>query len=259
LSAAAATSLQNRVAELERQLAAEQGRSQQLLWEKEDKAKASHAALEALRLDMENLASAREDLGVQLRDKDTELTEAKNETSRLNNVLERYRTEHIRCAEILCSEVLELLGQCNLDALPTLFPQCTVGAFYEWVRACFDLITMNTKIFGELGAAVGVRTLAYSACSLIPADRHSSEKTVSKNDLRRLRKDDYGWPADAELDMTQLPVLARNLAKNFMNTFFAERGSRLTLDESVHLSAQVCRNDFYFRTNTPLRCRPMMT
>jgi hypothetical protein len=83
------------VAELERQLAAEQGRSRRLLREKEDENKASHAALEALRLDMENLASAREDLGVQLRNKDAELTEAKNETSRLNNVLERYRTEHI--------------------------------------------------------------------------------------------------------------------------------------------------------------------
>jgi hypothetical protein len=27
------------------------------------------------------------------------------------------------------------------------------------------------------------------------------------------------------LDVTRLPVLAKNLAKNFMNTFFAERGS----------------------------------
>jgi hypothetical protein len=57
---------------------------------------------------MENLASAREDLGVQLHDKDAELTEAKNEMCHLNSVLERYRTEHIRCAEILRSEVLEL-------------------------------------------------------------------------------------------------------------------------------------------------------
>jgi hypothetical protein len=218
-----------------------------------------HATLEALRLDMENLTSAREDLDVQLREKDAEVTEAKIETSRLTSVLERYRTEHIRCAEILRSEVLELLGQCNLDAPPTLFPQCTVGAFYEWVSACSDLITMNIKIFGELGAAVGVRTLAYSVCSLIPADRPSSDKTISKNDLRRLTKDDYGWPADAELDVTRLPVLAKNLAKNFMNTFFAERGSHLTLDESVRLSAQVRRDDFYFHTNTPIRCRLMMT
>jgi hypothetical protein len=105
------------------------------------------------------------------------------------------------------------------------------------MSACFDLITMNMKIFGELGAAVGVRTLAYSVCSLIPSDRPSSEKIVSKSDLRRLTKDDFGWPTDVELDVAQLPVLAKNLAKNFMNTFFADRGSHLTLDESVRLSA----------------------
>jgi hypothetical protein len=109
-------------------------------------------------------------------------------------VLERYRVEHIQSAETLRSEVLELLEQCNFDAPPTLFPRCTVGAFYEWVSACFDLITMNTKIFGELGAAVGVRTLAYSVFSLIPADRPSSEKTVSKSDLQRLTKDNFEWP-----------------------------------------------------------------
>jgi hypothetical protein len=111
-----------------------------------------------------------------------------------------------------------------------------VESFYEWVRACFDLTTINTKIFGELRAAVGVRTLAYSVCSLVPADRPSSEKTISKGDLWRLTKNDFGWPTDAEVDVSKLPVLAKNLAKNFMNTF-AERGSRLTLDQSVRLSA----------------------
>jgi hypothetical protein len=252
LSVAATTSLQSQVAELEGRLAAEQERNRQLLRVKEDGAKASQAALKTLRLDMENLANAKEDLNAQLRDKDTRLTEAQNETSRLNSVLERYRTEHIQSAEALRSEVLELLGQHNLDAPPTTFPQCTVGAFYEWVSVCFDLITMNTKIFDELGAAVGVRMLAYSVCSLIPVDRPSSEKIVNKSDLRRLTKDDYGWPTDAELDVAQLPVLAKNLAKNFMNTFFAERGSRLTLDESVRLSAQVRRSSFYFCSNTPL-------
>jgi hypothetical protein len=45
LSVVAATSLQNRVAELEGRLAAEQERNQQLLQAKEDEAKASHAAL----------------------------------------------------------------------------------------------------------------------------------------------------------------------------------------------------------------------
>jgi hypothetical protein len=89
------------------------------------------------------------------------------------------------------------------------------------VNACFDLVVMNTKIFGELGAAVGIRTLAYSVCSLVPADRTSSEKTISKSDLRRLTKDNFDWPTDADLDAAQLLVLPKNLAKNFMNTFLA--------------------------------------
>jgi hypothetical protein len=115
---------------------------------------------------------------------------------------------------------------------------------------------MNTKIFGELGAAVGVRTLAYSVCSPFPADRSSSEKTISKSDLRRLTKDNYEWPTDADLDVAQLPVLAKNLTNNFMNTFFAQCGYRLTLDESVRLSAQVRRSHFYPRFKTLLVVSP---
>jgi hypothetical protein len=114
------------------------------------------------------------------------------------------------------------------------------------VSACFDLVALNTKIFGELGVAVGVRTPAYSMCSLVPVDRPSSEKTVRKSDIRRLTRDDYGWPSDAELDVSKLPVLAKNLTKNFMNTFFTKCGSRLTLDKSVRLSAQVRRSDLRF-------------
>jgi hypothetical protein len=60
---------------------------------------------------------------------------------------------------------------------------------------------MNTKIFGELGAAVGVRTLAYSVCSLVPSDRPSSKKTISKSDLHRLTKDNFEWTTDADLDV----------------------------------------------------------
>jgi hypothetical protein len=252
LSAAATTSLQNRVAELEGRLAAEQERNRQLLQAKEDAAKTSEAALVALRLDVETLVSTKEDLHAQLRDRYAKLAKVQKETSQLSDVLERYQAEHIRRVETLRSEVLELLGQCNLDAPPTSFPRCTVGAFYEWVSACFALITMNKKIFGELRAAVGVRTLAYSVCSLVPADRPSLEKTINKSDLQRLTKDNFVWPTDVELDVAQLPVLAKNLAKNFMNTFFAERGSRLTLDESVRLSAQVHRSNVYFCSKTLL-------
>jgi hypothetical protein len=93
------------------------------------------------------LASTKEDLHAQLLDKEAKLAEAQKEASQLSDVVERYRAEHVRSAETLRSDILELLGQCNLDAPPTSFPRCTVGAFYEWVSACFDLIAMNTKIF----------------------------------------------------------------------------------------------------------------
>jgi hypothetical protein len=225
-------------------LAAEQERTRRLQQEKEDAAKSSEAVLKTLRHDVETLSSSREDLHAQLADKEAKLAEAQREASELSRTLERYRADHIRSAEALRTDTLQLLGQCNLGAPPIPFPQCTVESFYEWVNACFDLIAMNTKIFRELGAAVGVRTLAYSMCLLVPSDRPSSEKTISKSDLRRLTKDNFEWPTDADLDVGQLPVLPKNLAKNFMNTFFAQRGYRLTLDESVRLSAQVHRSHF---------------
>jgi hypothetical protein len=238
-SVAVNTSLQNRVAELEGRLAAEQERTRRLQQEKEEAAKSSEAALKMLRQEVEVLSIAKEDMHAQLVDREAKLAEAQKEASELSSTLEQYRADHIRSAETLRTDILGMLGQCNLEAPPIPFPQCTVEAFYEWVDACFDLVDINMKIFGELGVAVGVRTLAYSVCSLVPADRPSSEKTMSKSDLRRLTKDNYEWPADADLDVTQLPVLPKNLAKNFMNTFFTQRGYRLTLDEYARLSAQV--------------------
>jgi hypothetical protein len=90
LSATANSSLQNRVAELEGRLAAEQQRNRQLLEAKEDAAKSSKAALEALRLDVEALTSTKEDLHAQILDKEAKLDEAHKEASQLSDVLERY-------------------------------------------------------------------------------------------------------------------------------------------------------------------------
>jgi hypothetical protein len=178
-------------------LATKQDQNKRLEQEKEDSVNVSQAAFESLRTGVDWLTSVKGDLCSQLRDKDIELADAKSEASHLKDVLERYRTQHIRSAEVLSDEVLELLAQCNLEAPPTSFPQCTVRSFYEWVNACFDLVAMNTKIFDELGSAVRVRTLAYSVCSLVLVDRPSSEKTVNKSDIRCLTKDDYRWPSDA--------------------------------------------------------------
>jgi DNA repair exonuclease SbcCD ATPase subunit len=130
-SVAANTSLQNRVAELEGRLAAEQERTRRLQQEKEDAAKSSEAALKTLRHDVETLSSAKEDLHAQLVDKEAKLAEAQKEASELSGTLERYRADHIRSAEALRTDILGLLDQCNLGAPPIPFPQCTVESFYE--------------------------------------------------------------------------------------------------------------------------------
>jgi hypothetical protein len=59
---------------------------------------------------VEALASTKEDLHAQLLDKEAKLAEAQKEASQLSDVLEQYRAEHIRSAEILRSDMLELLG-----------------------------------------------------------------------------------------------------------------------------------------------------
>jgi hypothetical protein len=110
LSAAANTSLQNRVAELEGRLAAEQERTWRLRQEKEDAVKSSEAALETLRLDVEALSSAKEDLHARLIDKEAKLAEAQKEASELSGTLERYQIDHIWSVEAPRTDILELLG-----------------------------------------------------------------------------------------------------------------------------------------------------
>jgi predicted nucleic acid-binding Zn-ribbon protein len=69
----AVASLQTRVTELEKLLTTEEDRCKRLQQEKEDGAKASQAALESLRTDVERLTSVKEDLSGQLSDKNVEL------------------------------------------------------------------------------------------------------------------------------------------------------------------------------------------
>jgi hypothetical protein len=110
-SMAVVSSLESRVAKLEGRLAAEQERARRLQQEKEDTARASEAVLKTLRHDMESLSSAKEDLHAQLSDKEAKLTEAQKEAGELSGTLERYRTDHIRSAEALRNDILQLLEQ----------------------------------------------------------------------------------------------------------------------------------------------------
>jgi hypothetical protein len=89
-SIAVNTSLQNRVAELEGRLAAEQERTRRLQREKEEAAKSSEAALKMLRQEVEVLGIAKGDMHAQLVDREAKLAEAQKEASELSGTLERY-------------------------------------------------------------------------------------------------------------------------------------------------------------------------
>jgi hypothetical protein len=70
---------------------------------------------------VERLTSAKEDLTGQLRDKDTELASVKDETYHVANALGRYQSQHIRSAEMLRDDVLELLAQAPTNFVPPMY------------------------------------------------------------------------------------------------------------------------------------------
>jgi hypothetical protein len=63
-----------------------------------------------LRHNVETLSSAKEDLHAQLVEKEAKLAEAQKEAGELSGTLEQYQANHIRSAEALRTDILELLG-----------------------------------------------------------------------------------------------------------------------------------------------------
>ena len=63
------------------------------------------------------------------------------------------------------------------------------------------------------------------------------EATVSKTKLRTLRDPAVQWPSTDEVKSEALAALPRNIAKNFMATFFQEKGQELVAHEGERLKA----------------------
>ena len=62
---------------------------------------------------------------------------------------------------------------------------------------------------------------------------------MSKSRLRTLHDPGVQWPSTKEVKPETLPALPRNIAKNFMATFFQERGRELVTHEGDRMKAQV--------------------
>ena len=89
----------------------------------------------------------------------------------------------------------------------------------KYQQCCVAMTDFGSQFFGELNAGVIARSLIAAVCSLIEAS-DGGEATVSKTKLRILRDSSVQWSSPDELKPKALAALPRNIAKNFMATFF---------------------------------------
>jgi len=77
----------------------------------------------------------------------------------------------------------------------------------------------GNQFFGELNAGVVARSLIAAIYSLLEASA-GGEAAGSKTRLRTLRDPAVKWLSTDEVKPEALAALPRNIAKNFMATFF---------------------------------------
>jgi len=100
------------------------------------------------------------------------------------------------------------------------------------------MIDCGSQFFGELNAGVAARSLIAVVCSLLEAPA-GGEAAVSKTKLRTLRDPAMQWPSIDEVKPEALAALPCNIAKNFMATFFQEKGRELVVHEGARMKGQV--------------------
>ena len=73
-------------------------------------------------------------------------------------------------------------------------------------------------------------------CSLVEAPA-GGEASVTKSRLRTLRDPGVQWPCAEEVKPEMLPALPRNIAMNFMATFFQESGREVVVHKGECMKA----------------------
>jgi hypothetical protein len=67
---------------------------------------------------------------------------------------------------------------------------------------------------------------------------------MTKTDLHQLHDANFAWPAETSVDKT--PVLPKNIAKNFMQTFLKKFGYGLTVAEGRRVLRKVHDTSSHF-------------
>ena len=90
----------------------------------------------------------------------------------------------------------------------------------------------------ELSATVAARKLSAAVCRLLPAESSASSTGIVKAQLRLLRDSCFEWPSLDSWCPEALPVLPKNIAKNFAK-YFHEKGQLLIDAELERMKDQV--------------------
>jgi hypothetical protein len=149
---------------------------------------------------------------------------------------ETYCDEIERHVSPLCKKVHDLLVDYGLSPAPYDVKEMFIGNVFDWLCTGVGSLASAGRSFGELGATAAARSLAHAIYYLFKTSG-DSEPSITKSDLRQLCEANFSWPTEASVE--KIHVLAKNTAKNFMQTFFKKFGFGLTVAEGHRVLRKV--------------------
>jgi len=218
--------LEQRVAQLEREKTALDAALSTSQAETETALKATRQEAEAAK---EETVEAR--LQVDAKKKELEETECKHQA--MCPAINAYR-EAIRAGaeplQIEVDELLEKLGLVAPDLSPNA-PTISISELFRWLRACVAMANSGSWAMGDLSAVVAVRSLSAAICRLLPAGG-GADAAFTKAQLWSMRNATFEWPPPEEVRPDALPLLPKNIARNFTVTFFKDKRANPRPDRS---------------------------
>ncbi|PVH62313.1 hypothetical protein PAHAL_3G264000 [Panicum hallii] len=162
--------------------------------------------------------------------------ELAKELEELKDVHAKLVTENLEyCDEIekhiypICQKVHDLLLDFSATPAPYSVKDMFISQLFEWLSTSVSSLASAGRSFGELGDVVSVRSFAHALCVMISSSSGSPDPVITKSDLRRLRDPSFSWPS--ETAMEKIPVMAKNIAKSFMQGFYKKCGFSLAVAE----------------------------
>ncbi|PUZ65799.1 hypothetical protein GQ55_3G253900 [Panicum hallii var. hallii] len=170
--------------------------------------------------------------------------ELAKELEELKDVHAKLVTENLEyCDEIemhiypICQKVHDLLLDFGATPAPYSVKDMFISQLFEWLSTSVSSLASAGRSFGELGDVVSVRSFAHALCAMISSSSGSPDPVITKSDLRRLRDPSFSWPS--ETAMEKIPVMAKNIAKSFMQGFYKKCGFSLAVAEGRRVLRQV--------------------